>query len=99
MMRLMMGTHTEVREFLASYLEGRLPLHKALQFRLHLSLCRDCQVYLARYNDSVSLARNYLADPPPEELVELTLSFLHGQTPAGPDDPGGEPGGSRPDPG
>lgn len=99
MMKLLMGTHTEVREFLASYLEGYLPLHKALQFRVHLLLCQDCQAYLARYNDSVSLARNYLDDPPPEELVELTLRFLHENTPEGPDDPGREPTGNHPKPG
>ena len=76
MMRLLMGTHAEVREFLVDYLEGALPALKRAQFRLHLLLCRRCTDYLRRYDSGVALARGYLDDPPPDELVELTLRFL-----------------------
>lgn len=82
MMKLLMGTHAEVREFLAHYLDGELPVLKQMQFRLHLLMCKDCGEYLHRYDSAVKLARNYLADPPPDELVNLTLRFLEQRTPA-----------------
>ena len=76
MMKLLMGTHTEIREFLINYLEGRQPPLKAWQFRFHLFMCPDCKEYLKRYNSSVKLARNFLTDPPPEALVNLTMKFV-----------------------
>jgi hypothetical protein len=84
MMKLLAGTHAEVREFLIDYLEHALPLLKRWQFRLHLLLCKDCADYLRRYDTSVKLAQSYLSDPPPPELVELTLKFLEQRLP-GPD--------------
>jgi hypothetical protein len=76
MIKLLAGTHAEVREFLIDYVEHALPPLKQMQFRLHLLLCKGCTDYLRRYRTSVDLARSYLSDPPPEELVELTLKFL-----------------------
>lgn len=76
MIKLLLGTHAEVREFLIDYLEGTLPLLKRWQFYGHLLLCARCAAYLRKYDSSVKLARNYLDDPPPEELVDLTLTFL-----------------------
>ena len=83
MMKLLLGTHAEVREFLCDYLDRRLPVLKRVQFRLHLLLCAECGAYLRRYTNSLTLARNFLADPPPQELVDLTLRFLE-QQPARP---------------
>lgn len=85
MMTLLMGTHAEVREFLLHYLEGQLPWLKRLQFRLHLLLCPGCAGYLHRYRSSVALAQACLDDPPPPELVELTLRFLTDRLPEEPD--------------
>lgn len=83
MMKVLMGTHAEVREFLLHYLEHDLPLRKRLQFRLHLLMCRPCAAYLRQYRASVELAQAYLDDPPPPELVDLTLKFLEDhQSPA-----------------
>lgn len=76
MMKLLVGTHVEVREFLLHYLERDLPLLKRLQFRLHLLMCPNCSAYLRQYRSSVELAQAYLDDPPPPELVDLTLKFL-----------------------
>ncbi len=76
MMKLLMGTHTEIREFLIDYVENELPALRKYQFRMHLLLCMDCSTYLRKYNTSVKLSQNYLQDPPPEELVNLTLKFL-----------------------
>ncbi len=76
MMKLLMGTHTEIREFLIDYVENELPALRKYQFRIHLLLCTDCSAYLRKYNTSVKLSQNYLQNPPPEELVNLTLKFL-----------------------
>ncbi len=81
MMKLMVGTHAEVREFLLDYLDGKVPLWRALQFRLHLYLCPPCRDYLERYNTSVTLSKKILADPPPPELIDLTLDFLDQKLP------------------
>lgn len=89
MMKLLMGTHAEVREFLIDYLEDQLSALKKVQFRLHLLMCRECGEYLRKYDSSVSLAQHYLEDPPPPELVELTLRFLEDRIPQHP--PGAEP--------
>lgn len=76
MMANLLASHGEVREFLLHYLERDLPLLKRLQFRLHLLMCPGCSTYLRRYRASVELAQAYLDDPPPPELVDLTLKFL-----------------------
>lgn len=90
MMKLLMGTHAEVREFLIDYLEDQLSALKKVQFRLHLLMCKECGEYLRKYDSSVSLAQHYLEDPPPPELVELTLRFLDER--ASPRERGVEPG-------
>ena len=76
MMKLLLGTHAEIREFLIHYLENQLPLLKQVQFRMHLLFCRKCHDYLRKYDTSIKLSQNYLRDPPPEELIDLTISFL-----------------------
>ena len=87
MMKVVLGTHTEVREFLLEYQERRLPWLKRLRFWLHLWVCPPCGDYLDRYNTGVSLAKNFLQDPPPEELVHITLKFLEAHRHAPADEP------------
>jgi len=82
MMQYVIGTHAEVQEFLLHYLEGDLPLLRRLRFRMHLLMCPICTRYLKQYRESVALARAYLDDPPPDELVELTLKFMDEHRPA-----------------
>ena len=91
MMKLMMGTHSEIREFLIDYLENQLPALKKMQFRLHLVLCKDCDEYLRKYDSSIKRSRNFLNDPPPEELVNLTLKFLEDHRPPDEEVPDSDP--------
>lgn len=65
MMKLLMGPHAEIREFLIDYVENQLPIAKKFQFWFHLVLCKDCNSYLRRYNSSVKISQNFLEDPPP----------------------------------
>ena len=83
----------EIRDFLLGYLEKRLPRIDAWVFRFHLFTCPKCRGYLERYNTSVALSQNILDDPPPAELVNLTLEFLNKRIKAGAEkaDSGDEP--------
>lgn len=90
MMRIITATHAEVRAFLIDYQERQLPWHKMAQFALHLLMCGPCRAWMRKYNDSVELARHYLDDPPPDALVELTLSFLDEHIPERPPHDHGE---------
>ena len=83
----------EIRDFLLEYLEKRLPPFDAWAFRFHLFTCPKCRGYLERYNTSVALSQNILDDPPPAELVNLTLEFLNKRIKPGAEnaDPGDEP--------
>lgn len=75
-MALMIGPCDRVREFLLEYLEHRLPPLTALRFAVHLRVCPRCGKYLEGYKRASEFGRQSLADPPPKELVELTLKFL-----------------------
>ncbi len=69
-----------IREFLMDFLDGRLPWFNGLKFRFHILRCKSCRGYLRRYSTSVKLFQNILDDPPPDELVNLTLDFLDRNT-------------------
>ena len=83
----------DIRDFLLEYLEKRLPRFDAWAFRFHLFTCPKCRGYLERYSTSVALSQNILDDPPPSELVNLTLEFLNKRIIPGAEkaDPGDEP--------
>jgi anti-sigma factor RsiW len=81
---VVIGPCARVREFLLDYLEGTLPAPTRLRFRLHLLLCRACKRYLAQYHTGVEWARAVESDPPPPELVDLTLEFLKKHPPRKP---------------
>ena len=73
----------EVRTFLMDYLDGELPAIESFLFRLHMLICLACRRYLGRYKDSTALAMRILDDPPPPELVNLSLEFLRKRVPGG----------------
>lgn len=66
----------EVQRFLMDYLDDELPAMESLLFRLHILLCVACRRYMGRYKDSTALAKKILDDPPPPELVNLSMEFL-----------------------
>ena len=70
-------TCEEIRSFLMDYLDNELPVMDSILFRLHVLLCTACRRYMSRYKDSAELAKHILNDPPPPELVTLTIEFLH----------------------
>lgn len=85
-------TCREVTDFLDQYLDGGLPRPTRLNFRLHLSLCRDCRRYLRSYRQTIRRAREAFVEAPetagsptmPETLVRAILAARPGR-----DDHGG----------
>jgi anti-sigma factor RsiW len=73
----------DVQTFLMDYLDDELPAVESLLFRLHILLCVACRKYMARYKDSTVLAKQILDDPPPPELVNLSVEFLRKRAPSG----------------
>jgi anti-sigma factor RsiW len=77
-----MMTCRQVTEFLDRYLDGELPRMARLQFRLHLSVCRDCRRYLRSYQQTIRSAREAFIDATdhcgepamPEALVKAILA-------------------------
>jgi anti-sigma factor RsiW len=66
---------------MADYLSGELPRDIRRPFDHHLSLCINCQRYLASYRESVALGKLAFADDDavlpadaPEELVKAILA-------------------------
>jgi len=87
MMDLVIGPCDGVRDFLADYLEHRLPPLTALRFAMHLQLCPRCRRYLERYKRAIEYGQRIYSEPPPEELVDLTLTFLDRHLPKEPTPP------------
>ena len=73
----------EVQTFLMDYLDNELPAMESLLIRLHILLCAACRRYMGRYKDSTALAKKILDDPPPPELVNLSVEFLRKRVPGG----------------
>lgn len=70
----------EIRNFLMDYLDRELPVVDSLLFRMHVMLCTACRGYMNRYKDSTELARKFLDDPPPIELINLATEFMSKRT-------------------
>jgi anti-sigma factor RsiW len=78
-------TCREVADFLADYLSGALPADVRAQFDRHLSVCPNCQAYLATYRAAIELGRKAFAAPDadaqtevPDELVSAILNAVRG---------------------
>ena len=73
-------TCRELVEFLAEYLEGRLPDDQLVRFNRHLATCPACVSYTRSYQDTLRLGRSVFACPDegvpgdvPEALVRAIL--------------------------
>lgn len=85
-----MLTCQQVDGFLFDFHEGKLSYGEQLKFKLHLSLCRECQAYLKSYKNTIritqcgdfynkSTAKNI--DTVPEELVKIILKSRNNPQP------------------
>jgi hypothetical protein len=74
-------TCREFADFMGDYLSGELPPALRGRFDYHLTLCINCQRYLASYRETVALGKQAFADADaalpadvPEELVKAILA-------------------------
>ena len=74
-------TCREFADFMADYIARELPAETLAQFEHHLSLCPNCQRYLAGYKATVKLGKAAFDDPSaavpddvPEDLVKAILA-------------------------
>jgi anti-sigma factor RsiW len=76
-------TCREVAYFLADYLSNALAADVRAQFEQHLSVCPNCQAYLATYRVTIELGRRAFATPDadaqtevPDDLVRAILNAV-----------------------
>ena len=66
----------DMSELASEYLDHRLPLHRRLAVRLHLSICTACTNYYAQMRKTIALLRGLPSSPPPAETEERVLAAL-----------------------
>ncbi|ARA92918.1 hypothetical protein AWN76_006910 [Rhodothermaceae bacterium RA] len=77
----------DVNRFIVAYLDDALPDRLRTRFEAHLAHCANCSAYLAQYRQTIALVREAeQLPPPPAELADLTLAFLHRHLDAPPPD-------------
>ena len=67
-----------ITQFLADYVEGRLPAETRADFEKHIAGCRSCAAYLASYRETMAMAAAAHRAPlrvedVPEDLVAAIL--------------------------
>lgn len=74
-------TCREFADFIMDYLAGELPLEVKEPFTRHLSVCPNCERYLAQYRATVEAGRAAFADldsevpeDVPEDLIRAILA-------------------------
>lgn len=71
-----------INEFLMDYLDGSLPEGERSTFEAHLSVCRNCRVYIDTYRQTVAAAKSCMgcaqndAPPPPQPPEDLVKAIL-----------------------
>jgi anti-sigma factor RsiW len=77
-------TCRDVADFLDRYLAATLPSPIVSRFERHLSVCPNCQRYLAHYRDTIALGRSAfeeLADTVPADVPhDLVAAILTART-------------------
>jgi anti-sigma factor RsiW len=72
----------ECSEFLMQYVAGELPTETHEMFVLHLAKCRNCDVYLQQYRETIAAGKmacdkeDRNPTPIPEELIRAILAAL-----------------------
>ncbi len=67
-------------DFLADYLEGRLPLGQRVAFEVHLALCSQCRAYLRNYQATIRASKAAYGSSEGQELPELPPELVEAIT-------------------
>jgi predicted anti-sigma-YlaC factor YlaD len=66
-----MLTCQQVDSFLYDFHEGNLSFAQNMKFKFHLSMCSDCQAYIAGYKQTIaSLKAGAIIERPPQKIPE-----------------------------
>lgn len=73
-----MLTCKEVDSFLYDFHEGNLTYVEKIKFKLHLSMCPECQAYVKSYKNTIRRSQSaFTKQEPiekiPEELIDVIL--------------------------
>ena len=79
-------TCRDALEFIADYLDGKLPWGQRLSFEMHLALCSECRRYLDGYRKTIHACQKSTLDVAseeamPEELIRAILAARQEQKP------------------
>lgn len=66
----------KIREFVYDFAEGTLDPLVALRFKLHISMCMDCEEYVRIYRMTADIRSFRKRNPPPQEFVDKAKDFL-----------------------
>lgn len=73
-------TCRDLSEFLREYFAGELEPAVAQEFKVHISACENCEIYLEQYRQTIVLGRTLLVEgqttEAPEELVRAIIASL-----------------------
>jgi anti-sigma factor RsiW len=69
-------TCREVADFLADYLSGALATEIRAQFDRHLSVCPNCQAYLATYRAAIEVGKCAFRAPDAEAQTEVPAELV-----------------------
>ncbi len=69
-------TCRQLIDFIASYLDQKLPEGERAEFERHLAVCPSCQAYLSTYRQTVALTRAAAHDEPPENVPEALIEAI-----------------------
>ncbi len=75
-----MMTCEAIDNFLYDYHEGNLSYFESVKFRLHLSMCKECQAYVLGYKNTIRISQdNFIVPEPieniPEKLIQAILDI------------------------
>ena len=79
-------TCRDFADFLDRYLAATLPAPILRRFERHLSVCPNCQRYLAQYRDTIALGRSAfdeLADTVPGDVPDDLVAAILAARPSG----------------
>lgn len=69
-----------ITEFIADYIDGRLPAETRAAFERHIAGCDSCTAYLQNYRATIAMAAGAHREPRfsevPEELVAAILKVV-----------------------
>jgi hypothetical protein len=69
-----MFTCRDATEHMTDEREGALSGWRAVQYRLHMTICPYCRACRRQLDQAVSLAREIVADPAPEKVIDAALA-------------------------